>query len=303
MKKFFSLSDTYQAVGNLAEQIKNQKKQYDVIYGVPRGGVPVAMLLSQVMGIPFVPFIPYLEKQKDVKVLVVDDVIDSGKTRRRFAEYDFACLFQKFSTTEATYYAERTKEWIVFWWEGEESASIEDSVTRQLQFFGEDITRDGLLETPKRVVQSWKELYSGYEKNPADVFKIFDMPGYSEMILLKDIEFYSMCEHHLLPFVGKAHIAYIPGQKVVGISKLARLLEVYSRRLQIQERLCRQITNDLVKYLEPVGAACIIEAQHFCMRMRGVQKQNSVMTTSSLTGAFLESQARQELMSLIGRET
>jgi len=176
----------------------------------------------------------------------------------------------------------------------------EKKIAQLLQMIGENPDREGLLETPKRFLSSWNFLFSGYKQNSQDIFKTFSTPsGYDEIILLKDVEMYSMCEHHILPFFGKAHIAYIPNEKVIGISKLARLLDIYSRRLQIQERLCQQITEDIMKYLQPKGAACIIEAQHLCMKMRGVQKQNSIMVTSSLKGVFLESpSSREELMRL-----
>lgn len=165
---------------------------------------------------------------------------------------------------------------------------------------GESPEREGLKETPKRVINSWKELYSGYHVDPESVMTTFQEGTCDEMVLLKDIELYSMCEHHLLPFFGKAHIAYIPNGRVIGISKLARLLEIYSRRLQIQERIGEQVTAALMKYLDPKGAACIIEAKHLCMMARGIQKQNSVMVTSSLKGAFLnELSAKNELTRLI----
>jgi len=171
-----------------------------------------------------------------------------------------------------------------------------------LDFIGDDCERQGLKETPDRIIKSYKTLFCGYKRNPAEVFKIFDLEEeYDEMVLLKNVEFYSFCEHHFLPFFGKAHIAYIPEgpDKVVGVSKLARLLEIYSRRLQIQERIGKQITSDLVKYLNPKGAGCILEAQHFCMMARGVEKQNSILVTSSLTGCFKNLETRTEFLSLI----
>ena len=150
------------------------------------------------------------------------------------------------------------------------------------------------------MIRSYKELFSGYTKDPKEVFTQFDPDGYDQIVLLKDVELYSMCEHHMLPFIGRAHIAYIPNKKVIGISKLARLLEIYSRRLQIQERIGEQITNAIMKYLDAQGAACIIEAQHLCMQMRGVGKQHSTMVTSSLKGVFMgKPEARAELMGLI----
>jgi len=167
---------------------------------------------------------------------------------------------------------------------------------------GEHPLREGLLDTPKRVVKSWKELYKGYNQKAEDILTVFSSDGYDQIVLLKDIEVYSMCEHHMLPFIGKAHVAYIPNEKIVGISKLARLVDIYARRLQIQERIGQQVTDDLMRLLNPKGAACIIEAQHLCMLMRGVNKQNSIMVTSSLRGVFLDQEStREELMQLIHR--
>jgi GTP cyclohydrolase I len=149
-------------------------------------------------------------------------------------------------------------------------------------------------------VKAYDELCAGYKIDPASVFKVFDSEKYDGIVILKNVEFHSLCEHHVLPFSGKAHIAYIPNEKVIGVSKLARLLEIYTRRLQIQERIGEQVVNDIMKYLSPKGAACILEAQHMCMTCRGVNKQDSVMITSSLRGCFLaKDSARQELMSLI----
>ena len=158
-----------------------------------------------------------------------------------------------------------------------------------------------MLKTPERIVRSWNELFSGYKQDPEKIFTVFeDTEDYTGLVLLKDIEFHSFCEHHMQIFSGKAHIAYIPNGRVVGVSKLARLLDIYARRLQIQERIGQQVTNDLMKYLNPLGAACLIEASHNCMKARGINKQNSVMVTSSLAGIFLtEPKTREELMMLI----
>jgi len=178
---------------------------------------------------------------------------------------------------------------------------IQDNLIQQLRYIGEDTEREGLIGTPVRVLKSWKEIYSGYYQDPKDFLTVFeDTGGYTGMVLLKDIELFSMCEHHMLPFFGKAHVAYIPKNKVIGISKLARLVDMYARRLQIQERIGEQVTNTLMELLEPKAAACIIEASHMCMRMRGVSKQHSVMVTSSLKGAFdFDEKARAELISMI----
>jgi len=167
-----------------------------------------------------------------------------------------------------------------------------------LEHIGEDPTRDGLKETADRMVRSWDELLCGYRSNPAELFKLFDSEGYNEMIILKNIEFYSMCEHHFLGFHGVAHVAYIPKDKIIGISKLARLVEVFSHRLQVQERLTMQIANTLVKYLKPVGAGVILEGGHSCMGCRGVKNKNTKMITSMLKGSFLQPKVRQEFLAL-----
>ena len=172
-----------------------------------------------------------------------------------------------------------------------------------LKYLGEDTSREGLRDTPKRMLKSFKRLFGGYLQNLDDIMTTFEEDNvipHDQIILLKDIEFYSTCEHHFLPFVGKAHVAYIPRDKVVGISKLARVVEIFSRRLQIQERIGNEVTQALMEKLNAKGSACIIESKHFCMTCRGVEKQNSVMVTSSLRGAFLDKvETRQELMTLI----
>jgi GTP cyclohydrolase IA len=177
--------------------------------------------------------------------------------------------------------------------------SIKDSIQHMLSWIGDDPRRAGLKDTPHRMVAAWEEMFAGYRINEADLFTTFDEPC-DEMVICKDIEFYSTCEHHFLPFYGKAHIAYIPNGKVIGLSKLARVLDCFARRLQIQERIGQQVTAALDEHLHPKASACIIEAKHMCMCCRGVNKQNSVMITSSLTGAFRESPAaRSELLQLV----
>lgn len=182
-----------------------------------------------------------------------------------------------------------------------DTKQIEQTIVTQLKHLNEDPEREGLKDTPHRVVKSWNELYSGYGQVVGNILTAtFNADGYDQIILLKDIELFSMCEHHMLPFFGKAHVAYIPGRSIVGISKLARLVDMYARRLQIQERIGQQVTEALHEWLEPKGAACIIEAVHMCMRMRGISKQESTMCTSSLTGAFFTNAgARIELMGMI----
>ena len=178
---------------------------------------------------------------------------------------------------------------------------MEDQIRFILKALGEDPDREGLAKTTYRVAQALAFLTQGYQMDPAKVINdALFTEDYEEMIVQKDIDFYSLCEHHLLPFFGKAHVAYIPHHKIVGISKLARLVDVYARRLQVQERLTNQIANIIMEKLDPLGVAVVIEAEHLCMRMRGVEKQNSMIITSTLLGAFRTRQeTRQEFMTLI----
>ncbi len=165
---------------------------------------------------------------------------------------------------------------------------------------GENPLREGLLKTPERVAKAMQYLTQGYDQNPADILRsaMFAEP-YDQMVLVKDIEVYSMCEHHLLPFFGKAHIAYIPSGHIVGLSKLPRVVDAFSRRLQVQERLTTEIRDCIQETLKPKGVAVVIECSHLCMQMRGIQKQNSITTTSAFTGEFLLDTTRSEFMKLI----
>lgn len=177
---------------------------------------------------------------------------------------------------------------------------FEKLVRELLKHMGEDPKREGLKNTPTRVFEAYKNLFSGYGKKIEDVLTVFDDEKYDEMIVVKNIEFYSMCEHHMLPFFGKAHIGYIPNGKIIGLSKLPRIVEIYARRLQNQERLTSQIAEGLEKLLHPKGVAVVLEAQHLCMMARGVEKQNSEVTTSSLKGLFKKNSiTRSEFTNLI----
>lgn len=176
-----------------------------------------------------------------------------------------------------------------------------ESVRSIIKAIGEDPNRSGIEDTPNRVVKSWGTLFGGYNMDAGEILSTrFENESYSQMVVLRDIELYSTCEHHMLPFVGKAHIAYIPNGKVVGLSKLARLVECFARRMQIQERLTDQIASTIEDELKPLGVGVCIEAKHFCMLARGVNKQNSVMQTTSLKGLFKEEQpVREEFLAAI----
>lgn len=178
---------------------------------------------------------------------------------------------------------------------------VENAVSEILRQLGEDPLREGLAKTPERVARALQFLTKGYAEDPKTVINgALFVEEYSEMIVLKHIDFFSLCEHHILPFFGTAHVAYIPKHRIVGISKLARLVEVYSRRLQVQERLTTQIANMLMDELDPLGVGVVLRAEHLCMRMRGVEKQNSIVVTSAMLGAFRTHQeTRQEFMALV----
>jgi len=257
------------------------------VYGVPKNGMILTVFLPD-------GYVACSEpEQADI---ILDDLIDSGRTmgqyKEKYPDKPFMVLFDKRNKPDLG--------WIVFPWEGVDDPN--DLVVRQIEMMGEDPTREGLLRTPERVVKSWEYLYSGYNKDPAEYLKtVFTSERTDEMIILKNIEFYSTCEHHLLPFFGRVHIGYIPKDgRVVGVSKLARAVECYSRRMQIQERLTSQIATAIDNKLEPEGVGVVVEAQHLCMMARGVEKQNSVMTTSAMYGAFREKpETRSEFLNRI----
>jgi GTP cyclohydrolase I len=185
-----------------------------------------------------------------------------------------------------------------------QDASVQDIYAELLRRIGEDPTRDGLASTPKRMEKSMAFLTKGYQESVASVLHgaLFDV-DYDEMVIVRDVEFYSLCEHHLLPFFGKAHIAYVPQGKVVGLSKLPRIVDVFARRLQVQERLTQQIAEAIEDAIQPQGVGVVIEAQHLCMMMRGVEKQSSVTVTSSMRGVFkTQLQTRSEFLTLVRAE-
>jgi GTP cyclohydrolase I len=279
----------------LAEKIDHTK--YTALYPVPKNGMYVAHVLSKLLNLP-------VSSELFEGCLVVDDLIDSGRTLSWYSPWDTAVLIAKNGNQDkVTYFVETRDKWITFFWEDQQH-DIQNSIVRILEYIGENPMREGLRDTPDRVVRSWKTLYGGYNQKAEQVLgRVFEEYGkYDEMVILKDIDFFSTCEHHMLPFTGKAHIAYLPKNRVVGISKLARLVEMHARRLQIQEKMTADIADDLERILQPWGVAVLIEGQHFCITSRGVQKINAIMVTSKLTGAFKENpKTRQEFMALIKR--
>jgi GTP cyclohydrolase I len=270
----------WEEIFNKINIIKNKYNKDTKYWGIPRGGQVVAGMLGNAV-----------DNIEECDV-IVDDLIDSGNTIEKYKKYDksIEVLFDK--------RIELQNEWLVFPWENH-NGDIEENVVRLLQYFGEDVEREGLIDTPKRYIKFFKEFLNPPQWNCTT----FEGEGYDEMIIQKNIPFYSLCEHHIAPFFGKGHIAYIPNKKIVGLSKLARTLETFSRRLQNQERITQQVAEFLNDKLKPKGVAVILSAQHMCMEMRGVKKHDTFTTTSKMLGVFTTKyEARMELMNLIKNE-
>jgi GTP cyclohydrolase I len=260
------------------------------VYAVPRGGIPAALAVKRHVDILLVSE-PHFAK------VVLDDLIDTGATAERFTsegKHVFALIDKR---TDLVY----NGQWIVWPWEGTAEGGIEDNVRRLLQFVGEDPNRGGLQETPSRVAKAWQFWCSGYEVDIGKLLKTFEdgAQGVDEMVVVKDIPFYTHCEHHMAPFFGTATIAYLPDRKIVGLSKLNRVLNAFARRLQVQERLTCQVADALMEHLKPKGAAVVIKARHLCMESRGVCQQGHHTVTSALRGIFKEDSAvRSEFLQL-----
>jgi GTP cyclohydrolase I len=259
------------------------------VYGVPRGGAAllgVALACNDGLREASTP---------DAADYILDDIIDSGRTMERFAPKPLYAMVDKRASSE--------RVWVVFPWEHPDRVhDNEDTVVRLLELIGEDPSREGLRDTPRRHIKAMLEMTEGYKLKAEDVLKTtFDAEGYDELVVLKHIEFTSLCEHHLLPFSGTAAVAYLPGERIVGLSKLARLVEMHARRLQVQERMTSDIANDIQRVLGPRGVAVVVQAHHSCMGCRGVRKPTARMVTSAMRGTFLEkAEARAEVLSLFG---
>jgi GTP cyclohydrolase I len=229
--------------------------------------------------------------------VIIDDIYDSGATRSRYNGKQFEVLFDKRQTPWKG-------QWLVMPWEVNDlgvEESGDDIVTRLLQYIGEDPTREGLRETPRRVLNAWREWATGYGQDPATILKLFEdgAQDYDELVVVHNVPVVSKCEHHLADIIGHAHVGYIPKGKIVGLSKLARVVDIFARRLQVQERMSNQIADALMEHLQPLGAGVIIRAQHSCMSTRGVKVHGSVTTTSAMRGALLDKPAaRSEFIDL-----
>lgn len=291
---------THQDVSRLAVAVSNtiaeRTQSWKVkVFAVPRGGVAAAYAVAKHLPLELV------DNPADAEVFI-DDLIDSGATMDRYALHypgkPFLALIDK--RTDPAY----GKKWVVFPWEVTEAGhdeSATDIVTRLLEYVGEDPKRGGLLETPNRVVKAWGQWCSGYGKDAKDILKVFEdgAERYDQMVIVKDIPIYSKCEHHLADIFGTATIAYIPNGKIVGLSKLSRLADMFARRLQVQERLTDQIADAMQQHLSPIGVGVMIRARHMCMESRGICQQGHHTITTALRGAIKdEGQARSEFLRL-----
>jgi GTP cyclohydrolase IA len=269
------------------------------LYGVPRGGIPALYAVAcEFRRVCTKPNAIQIVEDPRAADAIIDDLVDSGKTRDKLLQIApqarFLTLYDKQQSPEEL-------GWLVFPWEGSIEYSAGDIFTRLIEFCGEDVTRGGLVETPARMVKAWQFWTQGYQQSAAEILKTFEDGGenYDEMIHQRDIPFYSQCEHHLAPFFGTVTFAYIPGKRIVGLSKMNRLVDVFARRLQVQERLTVQVVNAFCEVLSPRGAAITIQARHLCMESRGVCQQGMTTTTSALRGVFKEQPAaRAEFFSL-----
>lgn len=286
-----------------SERIGIEKKRADgitiapviKIYGVPRGGIPVTYLLAAQDAHHIT-----IVDSPELADVIVDDIIDSGATLEQYAEnYNkpFYALINKIT--------EPDDKWYVFPWEAKTNGTeegVEANVTRIIQYIGDNPTREGLLETPKRFTKALGEWFSGYNYNDADITKLLKVfedgaDGCDEMVIRRNIPIYSHCEHHVAPIFGTCTIAYIPRNKVLGLSKMDRLVEIYARRLQVQERLTNQIADAMWETLEPIGVGVYINARHMCVESRGIKNQHSETITTALRGAMkTEASTRAEFL-------
>lgn len=264
------------------------------LFPIPRGGIPVAyLMLGHSSNFQLV-------NDPNLADAFVDDIIDSGETMKKWCDdYPGKAFFAVVDKLDPV--DEFKDNWVVFPWEVNEDGSIEDNIRRLLQFVGEDPKRGGLLETPHRVAKAWRHWTSGYGKDAKDLLKVFEdgADGCDEMVIVKDIPFYTHCEHHMAPFFGTATVAYIPNGRIVGLSKISRIVDMFARRLQVQERLTNQVADALAENLLPKGVGVVIKARHLCMESRGICQQGHHTITSALRGVLKEDEkARAEFMSL-----
>lgn len=287
----------HEDIGGLSRELANKLKlQYPYstslkAYAVPRGGIPVGYMLKSL-----VESLKLVEDSSKADI-IIDDIIDSGTTRRQFKQ-PFYALINKLDDVN-----EYSNKWVVFPWEGTVESGIDENVKRILQCVDPDPKRGGLIETPLRVSKAWKFWTSGYDKDPANVLKVFEdgAENYDQMITVKDIPVYSHCEHHMAAIFGTATVSYIPNKYIVGLSKLSRIVDIFARRLQVQERMTSQIADAINDNLEPIGVGVMIKARHMCMESRGTCQQGHHTITTALRGEIKDDHQTKEEFLLTAR--
>ena len=287
----------------LGFKIHNLSIDYDYVCGIPNGGIIPAIIIASILKKKIV--LPGDIVMPKARILVVDDLIDSGKTLSAFindCDYDTAVLYRKAHSPETTFHLKEVEGWLELPHEAKSSAEIEDHIARILEFIGENPNREGLKDTPKRVAKMYKEIFRGYDESQKPKITSFengkDGIMYDQMIIDSG-DFYSHCEHHMVPFFGKYYFAYMPDKVIIGLSKVARIIDFYSAKLQIQERLVKEVVDEIEKVCQPRGIALIIKGEHLCKTMRGAKKKGQ-MITSDLRGEFRNNlDTRSEFLSLI----
>lgn len=293
-----------QTAASISEHLNSPARQV-MMYPIPRGGVFAAQAVKAAFGEQGTRN-AVITDDPLVANVIIDDIIDSGNTRKRFFDeyahqkedpaWVFVALIDKTNGKR-----EKGNTWYSFPWERmmKDDGPV-DNVRRLIEFIGDDPERDGLKKTPERVVKSYQELYGGYGMNLECIFSAVFPSKVDEMVIVENIDFVSFCEHHMLPFTGVVHIGYVPDGKVLGLSKFARVVECFARRLQIQEGLTEQIADAIDNHLKPKGVGVVVRANHSCMSCRGVKKQRAGMVTSSLRGVFRDKpEARAEFLNLV----
>lgn len=288
---------TWQEVQVEAQRIAdNWRGRVQTVYGIPQGGAPLAVMVANYLGAELIQ-----TPKIGMATLVVDDLIDSGKTMERyFRDFKTDAAFRK--SHSPTHYAPHAKcidDWLSFPWEKNDGTPT-DGIVRLLEYIGENPARDGLIDTPERVLKAMKEMTTGYSADIANILSVSFDVDFDELVVVRNVPFNSLCEHHMLPFTGTATVGYIPRERIVGLSKLARLVDAYAKRLQVQERMTKQIADAMLEHIQPLGCGVVVRGNHSCMSCRGINKTGE-MVTSSLHGALrLDASARGEFLALAG---
>lgn len=300
MKHYVTPQGVTEQAQRVASDLALTGKYTFSLYGIPRGGVPAAYAVAAALATGPHYRIPTVVTHAPDADFFIDDIYDSGATERKWLEQfpgkGFAVLFDKRK-------AEFSDKWLVMPWEAKDEdptsdESATDNIVRLLQYIGENPDREGLRETPARVLKAWKEWASGYDADPAAVLKTFEDGATDGMVIVHNIPIVSKCEHHLADIVGHAHVAYIPQGRIVGLSKIPRLVNVFARRLQVQERLTDQIADALEQHLGALGVGVLLRASHHCMSTRGVNIHGSATTTCALRGVLKDGTPRAEFLQL-----